>query len=81
MKYKIVCIRDRAIDAFGTPVFVAATGQALRSFTDEINNEQSNLNKHPEDYDLYFLGEFDDSDGSFHVDKPKQIAVGKDVKL
>lgn len=81
MRYKVVCIRDRAVDAFGVPVFVAAVGQAIRSFTDEINNENSAFNKHPEDYDLYFVGEFDDSDGSFTLDKPKQIAVGKDLKL
>ena len=52
MRYKIVSVRDRAVDTFGQPIFVAAIGQAVRSFGDEVKNPQSPFNKHPEDYDL-----------------------------
>lgn len=78
MRYKVVCIRDRAADVFGQPVFVAALGQALRSFGDEINNKESQMSKHPDDYDLYELGEFDDNEGLFYANNPRQIAVGKE---
>lgn len=83
MRYKIMAVRDRALDAFGTPIFVAAIGQAVRSFTDEINrvDQNNNLNKHPEDFDLYFLGEYDDETAEFAVERPKQVAVGKDVSV
>ena len=62
MRYKIVAIRDRAIDTFGVPVFVASTGAAIRSFSDEVNrkDDNNNLSKHPEDFDLFLLGEYDD---------------------
>lgn len=81
MKLKIVCVRDRAADVFGTPFFMASHGQAIRSFADEINSQRENntLNKHPQDFDLYALGEYDDQDGSFHTDTPRQIAIGKDL--
>ena len=78
MRYKIVSVRDRAVDTFGQPIFVAAIGQAVRSFGDEVKNPQSPFNKHPEDYDLYSLGEFDDSTGEFFTSRPEQVAVGKD---
>lgn len=80
MRYKIVAIRDRAADAFGVPNFVVAVGAAIRTFGDECNNKESPLGQHPEDFDLYSLGEFDDADASFIAEgPPRQIAVGKDL--
>lgn len=81
MRYKILAIRDRAIDSFGVPVFSASVGGAIRSFADEVNNprEGNQLHKHPEDFDLFALGEYDDATGEFDVSRPQQVAVGKDL--
>lgn len=82
MRMVIVAIRDRASDMFGNPIFVAARGQAIRNFQDEVNRvaENNPLNSHPEDFDLYELGSFDTSDGSFDCSAgPRMIAVGKDM--
>jgi len=84
MKMVIVSIRDRAADAFGRPAFVATEGIAIRSFSDEVNNkhESNQMYVHPDDFDLYVLGSFDDSNGSFDLlDSPKQICLGKQVKI
>lgn len=79
---KIVVVRDRAIDSFGTPFFVQALGQAVRSFTDEVNRADSELGRHSEDYDLYEIGEFDSDTGAVNsMERPRMIAVGKDVKI
>ena len=78
MRYKIVCVRDRAADVYGQPIFVSSLGAALRSFGDEVNNKESVFSKHPDDYDLYELGEFDDSSAVFDTCIPRQIAVGKE---
>lgn len=77
---EICAVRDRAVDAFGQPIFVVAIGEAVRSFTDEVNNAQSPFNRHPGDYDLYHIGSFDDASGSvLPLDRPRMVAVGKDV--
>lgn len=83
MKYLVVAVRDRAADAYGVPMFVASLGGAIRSFGDEINRaaENNSLYQHPEDYDFYSLGTFDDATGSFECHIPKQIAVGKDLSI
>lgn len=83
MRYKVFSVRDRAIDAFGQPFFGVSRGGAIRSFADEVNRKDDNnqLYKHPEDFDLYYLGEFNDSDGCFDLARPEQIAVGKDVRI
>lgn len=83
MKYLIVCVRDRAADVYGVPMFVASIGGAIRSFGDEVNRSAENnpFYMHPEDFDLYSIGTFDDTSGSFECGVPKQIAVGKDMSI
>lgn len=83
MKLKILAVRDRATDQYGTPMFLISTGQGIRSFTDEINkpNEDNLLNKHPEDYDLYEIGEYDTDTADFETSTPRQVAIGKDLKV
>jgi hypothetical protein len=84
MIYRIFAVRDRAADVFGTPHFAVSTGAAIRSFTDEVNRDapENTLARHPEDFDLYELGSFNDGDASFElVESPRQVAIGKDVKV
>lgn len=80
MRYILVAIRDRAIDAF-QPIFnVRATGEAIRAFQDALNKPDNPMNTHADDYDLYSLGTFDDDTGQITVHtKPEQIAIGKQL--
>lgn len=81
MKTLIFCVKDRATNLFGTPMFLMATGQATRSFSDEVNRKEAGnqLNMHPDDFDLYQLGYFDSDDGSFETHAPELVVRGKDV--
>jgi len=84
MKLIICTVKDRAADAYGRPMFVPSTGVAIRSFSDEINrnNAENQLYNHPDDFDLYELGEFDDNTGLFTLhEQPKLLSLGKQVKL
>lgn len=85
MRFAICAVRDRASGAFARPMFVPAVGAAIRSFGDEVNRqaekaEENPLFSHPEDFDLFELGEWDDNTGRFvGLEDPRQIAVGKDM--
>jgi len=83
MMWTIVAVHDRATDSFNTPQAFKAKGEAIRAFQDAVNNPQSGtMHQHPEDYDLYYLGEYDDHRGEVHPeDKPVQIAIGKNAKV
>jgi hypothetical protein len=83
MKLLMFAVRDRATDMFGTPMFLVSTGQAIRSFADEVNRAAADnqLANHAEDFDLYALGEFDTNTAEFTTARPEQIAIGKNVKL
>lgn len=63
---KVCCVRDAKVDAFTRPVFVPHVGYAVRSFGDEVARKQDATNglaMHPEDYELFLVGEFDESNG------------------
>jgi hypothetical protein len=84
MKLIICTVKDRAADAYGRPMFVPSAGVAIRSFSDEINRNhaENQLYNHPDDFDLYELGEFDDNTGLFSLhEQPKLLSLGKQVKI
>ena len=79
----IVSIKDRAADAFNRPFFVPTANMAIRSFMDEINRDHpdNQMFAHPDDFDLYEIGIFDDSTGRIdsYVDM-KLLMLGKQAK-
>ncbi len=77
----IVAVRDIKADCFGQPNFVPNLGSAIRAFGDQCNDEKAGvLYTHPEDFELYKLGTYDDSNGSFECIKPEQLAVGSNYR-
>ncbi len=78
----IVSVKDSAAQAFGRPIFVPAVAVAIRSFRDEVNRKDSteDMARHPDDFELYELGSFDDSTGVIEVISPRIVARAKDLK-
>ena len=79
----IVSVKDTAAQAFGRPIFVPAIPVAVRSFRDEVNRKDSteDLARHPEDFELYELGSFDDATGIIELCSPvRLIARAKDLQ-
>lgn len=80
MKVFVFSILDRATKLYGAPMTFLHQGIALRSFTDQINDPQSDLFRHPQDYDLYELGTFDSETASFvGLHSPKLLARGDNL--
>lgn len=77
---KIVAIRDKATEAYQIPFFVQTVGQAFRMFNDEINRPDSPMGAHPEDYDLFEIGDFNEDRGEIQGSNPILRARGIDVK-
>ena len=80
----IVCVKDSAAEAFGRPMYLQSLGVAIRSFTDEVNREDKDnqLFNHPDDFELYELGVFDDTLGRYELrENPTIVVRGKDVKI
>lgn len=83
MKLFCMAVRDRAANVFGTPYFTLQIGAAVRGFSQEINRAAADnmLYSHPEDFDLYVIGEYEDAEAELTPCKPRQVAVGKDCAV
>lgn len=67
MKIEIYAVRDSAIGAFNRPLFFRSRGEAVRSFQDAVSDVKNGFLAHAAHYDFWFLGTFDDANGSFDV--------------
>jgi hypothetical protein len=77
-------VRDSATDSFGNPMFLVSTGQAIRSFRDEVNRkaEDNHLFVHPDDFEMFELGSFDTSTGRFALlEAPRSVLTAKSCKV
>lgn len=84
MKLKMYAVRDGAAQVFMRPFPSQSDGVAIRDFTTAVNepNRESQLYMHPEDFDLYVVGEWDNETGMFApAEVPSQIARGKQVAV
>lgn len=84
MMYEIVAVRDIKTNAFSQPQFVPHQGGAIRAFGDQCMNKdpQNIMGHHPEDFELYYLGQFNDQTGKFEqLPEPVQIAVGSNYRM
>ena len=65
MKVQIISVYDSKTKVFGQPQYFINIPTALRSWGDTVNNPQDTTYKHPEDFTLFHLGEYDDENGTF----------------
>lgn len=73
MKLQIFSVYDRAVGAFMNPFYARSKGEALRSFSEAVNDEKHNFHRNAADYSLLYLGEFDDNAGVFDCDDPTRV--------
>lgn len=80
MKIYLVSVYDVATETFGRPFCVSHPAQATRSFSDEVNNKESEINKHASDYELWEIGTFDDSTGEVYGSRQRLVRASDLVK-
>jgi len=71
---KMYSIRDAKAEAFHNPFFKVTHGEAERDFATAVNDEKTTLNQYPDDFDLYYLGEYNDNSGKLtSLDTPQHV--------
>lgn len=63
MIYFMCSIFDKAAACYNPPSCVPAPGVAVRHFEDLVNGEVSIFTKHPDHFELYHVGHFNDANG------------------
>jgi len=72
MVLKIYSVYDTKVEAYLQPFFMQTKAAAIRAWADAISDPNTQFNKHPNDFTLYELGQYDDQSG---------IITNYDVKI
>lgn len=81
MQMKMYSVRDAKAQIYHPPYYKHTHGEAERDFRTLTNDEKSTLSQYPEDFDLYFLGEYDDQTGKMlPLDTPQHVIKAIDCK-
>lgn len=72
----VYSIYDEKALCYGLPFFQKTDGIALRLFNDLVNDPDSSLYKHPSDYKLYRIGEYDEVSALLEPITPLFLAHG-----
>lgn len=73
MKLKMYCVHDVKAQAYITPWFMPTEGMAKRTFSDCANDVNHQFGRNPQDYTLFYLGEFDQQIGKFYPVTPESL--------
>lgn len=84
MKFAIIAIRDIKTDSYFPPQFVRSTGGFLRQLGDDIQQPQpgtlaETMKKHPDQFEIYQLGEWEDETGVFSDNNHRRLTVVSDL--
>lgn len=71
MKLNIYAIYDSKIEAYMQPFFMRTKGEALRAWEELANDSKSNISKHPADFTLFEIGEYDDQTGAVKANEAR----------
>lgn len=76
----VMAVRDSAVGAYLRPFYAPSVGAAMRSFYDEVNRKDSEMFRHPDDYELFELGEFEEVSAVFSMKSvPRSVCRAKEV--
>lgn len=79
MKLQVFTVYDMAVKAFLQPFYARSHGEAIRSFTELANDTGTHVCRHPSDFVLHHLGEFDDASGLFECVEPARVVSAREV--
>ena len=79
MKLQMFSVYDKQVNAYLPVFFCRSMGEAIRSFTEAVNDPNKPFGKYATDYSLMGLGEFDDVSGSFLAHDPVRVIAANEV--
>lgn len=79
MRLNVYSVYDVAAGAYARPFFSQSDGEALRSFCDIAVDAEHPIGKHPEDYSLFRVGQWDDNKGKLVGEAPECLSTGMEA--
>lgn len=81
MKLKAFAVRDAKANVYNTPFFKQTQPEAERDFHRLVHDPKSLISMYPDDFDLFYVGDYDDNLGIFSaLDTPQHIQKAAHVR-
>lgn len=80
MIYNVFSVFDEKADAFLPPFILPNANMAKRVFSDCVNSDTHQFGLNPMDYTLFELGQFNDANGQFTLQRAK-TSLGNGVEF
>lgn len=64
---KMFSVYDSKAEFYLPPFYFKSKGEALRAFSETVNDSKSTFYKYPGDFTLFEVGEFDETSCSFNL--------------
>lgn len=80
MIHRIFSIYDSKVEAYLLPIFMQTKAAAIRAVSDTMRDPQHTFAMHAEDYTLFYLGSFDDSNAGWDLEATA-ISLGVLIEL
>lgn len=72
MKKPVIAVYDKKIGLFDPPFVARHKNEAVREWNVVIKNKETKFGKNPEDFDLFWIGEYDERTGNFENLQPHE---------
>lgn len=76
MRLMICSIFDAKVGVYSPPMLYKTKGEAIRAFTDAVNDPQLPFKRHPEDYRLFYMGDWEDTTGELLSPRTPEPLIG-----
>lgn len=75
-KLKVFTVYDAKVEAYMQPFMLQSQGQAVRSWMDVVNDAKTQFSKHPEDFTLFYIADYDENTGRYeNLTAPVPVAT------
>lgn len=77
---KVFAVYDSKVKTYMNPHHFKTVGEAVRTWVDIVNDTQTLIGRHPEDYTLMELADYDEETGKF-TNQPTPISHGLAIEF
>lgn len=75
----LFAIRDIKLDSYTKLLEFQNEKEAQRALSDVANDPNNMIGKHPEDFNLYYLGVWNIETGKFMIEEPRLVVSASDL--
>lgn len=81
-RHKVFLLKDDKSSSYGPPFIDENRGKVIRGIQEELQKGQAVWAKHPQDFTLFEVGEFDQRDGTITMYETKKcVGLVQDFKI